>query len=270
MLRTSVTNTPACSRTSLPASSHAKLACQPDCIEIFLSDRCDRALSLATANQGSHLLENVMGVQSYNLRSHKKTRSNRSSKWTDKEETTHAGLSKKMKAGHRKVGKVTRKLKSVSCRDSCQKSLLTSELDSHVSGVTRKSRSLKARVAQLAKKRQDSPDLKTEQKQRLKKMEEKNSLKLDNSPEQTWVLSQLVYIKDSKLRPRTPSCDSTDSHSTNSLPPHTDTTQSSANKANVDQGTTSECSWMFAVTFTVAEVLCWLILIVGFVSILTC
>ncbi|XP_022298167.2 peregrin-like isoform X2 [Crassostrea virginica] len=236
LLRTSVTNTPACSRTSLPASSHAKLACQPDCIEIFLSDRCDRALSLATANQGSHLLENVMGVQSYNLRSHKKTRSNRSSKWTDKEKTTHAGLSKKMKTGHRKVGKVTRKLKSVSCRNSCQKSLLTSELDLHVSGVTKKSRSLESRVAQLAKKRQDSPDLKTEQKQRLKKVEEKSSLKLDNSPEQKWVLSQLVYIKDSKLRPRTPSCDSTDSHSTNSLPPHTDTTQSSANKANVDQG----------------------------------
>ena len=197
-----------------------------------------------------------MGVQSYNLRSHKK---NRSSKWTDKEETTHAGLSKKMKTGHRKVGKVTRKLKS--CRNSCQKSLFTSELDLHVSGVTKESKSLKPRVAQLAKKRQDSPDLKTEQKQRLKKVEEKSSLKLDNSPEHMWVLSQLVFIKDSKLRPRTPSCDSTDSHSTNSLPPQTDTTQSSANKANVDQGTTSQCSWMFAVTFTVAEVLCWLILI---------
>lgn len=237
-LWTSVTNTPACSRTSFPAFSHAKLVCEPDCIEIFLAGRCDKALSLGTTNQaGSNLLENAMGVQTYNLRSQKAFRSTRTSKQTDRKEASNTSLSKKMKPGFEKEGRAGRdsNTESLPQKNSSHKKHWHFDLKSCNTDNFNASRTQRQGISRLCKNLQDSrnsPNLKTQCLDRVKE-------KLENSPEQTWVLSQLVHIKDSKLRPRKLSCEytSTDSLSTESHIHSTDSPNTGVNKADVSKGT---------------------------------
>lgn len=246
-LRTFVTNTPACSCTSFPASSHAKLVCEPDCIEYFLADRCDKATSLGTTNEaGSNLLENVKGVQSCYHRSGKTSRPTRTSRSSDGKEASKARLSKKMKSRCSKDGKCNEVLNThIVPQKNCN--FQHCDQSSCISGDSVIVRLLK-RKSKLPKKLQESPNLKTLKRQNI------STLKLEKSPKQSWVLSQLVFITDSKLRPRKLSGDFTpvDSHCTKSPTPNTDTSIKGVNKADVIKGTLV----IFAVTVTVAEWFC--------------
>lgn len=212
--------------------------CEPDCIEIFLAGRCDKALSLGTTNQaGSNLLENAKGVQSCNLRSQKAFPSTRTSKQTDRKEASNTSLSKKMKPGCEKEGRVGKdsKTESLPQKNSSHKKHWHFDLKSCNTDNFNTSRTQRQGISRLSKNLQDSqnsPNLKTQCLDRVKE-------KLENSPEQAWVLSQLVHIKDSKLRPRKLSCEysSTDSLSTESHTRSTDSPNTGVNKADVSKGT---------------------------------
>lgn len=142
-----------------------------------------------------------------------------------------------MKPGCEKEGRVGKdsKTESLPQKNSSHKKHWHFDLKSCNTDNFNTSRTQRQGISRLSKNLQDSqnsPNLKTQCLDRVKE-------KLENSPEQAWVLSQLVHIKDSKLRPRKLSCEysSTDSLSTESHTRSTDSPNTGVNKADVSKGT---------------------------------